>query len=173
MGPRVVLGPVLAAAHLVGASGWATVCVCWGIGGVVGSVAPLRLRPARPLVGAFLGMALIGPALFVWLVAPDSLPLVAGAAFVGGLGFFYDEAVVTALIPEHVPDEFRSRVNAYAWIAWYVSQPLGMAAAAGVASTLLDPRLILATAGLTVMAGSLVAIAVPAVRRLPRAREAV
>ena len=62
-----VLGPALAEKQLDGASSWAAIVACFGIGGVLGNVVALRLPLRRPvftaalaLVGASTQAAIIG-----------------------------------------------------------------------------------------------------------------
>ena len=65
-----VLGPALAEQQLDGASSWAAIVACFGIGGVLGNVVALRLPLRRPvftaalaLVGASTQAAIIGSGL--------------------------------------------------------------------------------------------------------------
>jgi len=53
-----VLGPALAAEQLDGASSWAAIVVCFGIGGVLGNVVAMRLPLRRPVFTA--ALALVG-----------------------------------------------------------------------------------------------------------------
>jgi MFS family permease len=165
-GPLMVLGPAYASVHLGGASGWAVVMACWGVGGLVGGFTALRVRASRPLVGAMIAIAAIGPAGVLWIVAPH-LAVVAMASIVAGGGYFYSDAVQMAVVPQHVPDDVRSRVGAYGWLSFYSLQPIGMASA-GVLAATFAPEAILAVTGMVVSLVALAAIATPAVNRLAR-----
>jgi MFS family permease len=50
----LALGPVIADRELNGASSWATITACFGIGTILGSVAALRIRARHPMYGATL-----------------------------------------------------------------------------------------------------------------------
>src|SRR3954463_14302350 len=49
----LVLGPVISQRDLDGATSWGIILAAGAIGGIVGGAVALRLRPNRPLVGAF------------------------------------------------------------------------------------------------------------------------
>jgi MFS family permease len=128
-----VLGPVIFATKLGGASDWGLAMSIGGAGGFAGSLLALRWRPRRPLVAAFLvwstgalpPLALIGP----------SNPIVVGIAaglFFGGVvagGAFW-----AATMQERIPRDKLSRVDSYDWLISLVFQPLGFALAGAVAA---------------------------------------
>jgi MFS family permease len=162
-----VLGPVLAARELDGASSWATIVACWGIGTALGNVLALRLRISRPvmiaaiaLVGASTQGVIIGSGLGTAGIA--ALEVIAGVA--SSLFFtLWDTS-----IQEQVPAHAISRVSSYDFSVSLGLMPIGMAvagpiaAAAGLHATLVG-------LGLLGMLAALAWLAVPDVRRVRRA----
>jgi MFS family permease len=161
-----VLGPVLSERELSGASSWATIVACWGIGTAVGNLLAMRLRLTRPvlaaavaLVGACMQAVIIGSGLGTAGIA--ALELLAGIA--SSLFFTLWDTSIQEQVPAHAV----SRVSSYDFSVSLGLMPLGMAvagpiaAAAGLHATL---------AGLSAL-GVLAALgwlAVPDVRRVRR-----
>ena len=54
----LVLGPVISQRNLDGATSWGIILAAGAIGGILGGAVALRIRPNRPLVGAFAGWSL-------------------------------------------------------------------------------------------------------------------
>jgi MFS family permease len=161
-----VLGPALAERQLHGASSWAAIVACFGIGGVLGNVVALRIPLRRPvfiaalaLVGASLQAAIIGSGLGTVGIA--GLELLAGVC----VALFF--TLWDLSIQEQVPPQAVSRVSAYDFSVSMGLMPLGMAVcgpiadAVGLQATLLG----MSTIGL---ASSLAWLAQPSVRRLRR-----
>src|SRR5919109_4030455 len=48
----LALGPVIADRELDGASSWAAITSCFGIGTILGSIVALRTKPRHPMYGA-------------------------------------------------------------------------------------------------------------------------
>jgi MFS family permease len=161
-----VLGPALAAEQLDGASSWAAIVACFGIGGVLGNVVALRLPLRRPvftaalaLVGASTQAAIIGSGLGTAGIA--ALELLAGIC----VALFF--TLWDLSIQEQIPAHAVSRVSAYDFSVSMGLMPLGMAMAGPIADALgLQATLIgMSAIGL---AGALAWLAQPSVRRLHR-----
>jgi predicted MFS family arabinose efflux permease len=161
-----VLGPALAAQQLDGASSWAAIVACFGIGGVLGNVVAMRLPLRRPvftaalaLVGASTQAAIIGSGLGTAGIA--ALELLAGLC----VALFF--TLWDLSIQEQIPAHAVSRVSAYDFSVSMGLMPLGMAMAGPIADALgLQATLIgMSAVGL---AGALAWLAQPSVRRLHR-----
>ena len=119
-----ILGPVIADRHLGGAAAWGLILTGGAIGGAIGGLLALRIRPRRPLRVGFAIMSLVAlqP---LSLVAPAPVLLIACASL---LGFGAGELVNTwwyTLLQQHVPEHARSRVSSYDWLVSFIFQPLG------------------------------------------------
>jgi MFS family permease len=122
-----ILGPVIAERQLGGAAAWGLILTGGAIGGVIGGLLALRIRPRRPLRVGFAIMSLVAleP---LSLVGPAPVLLIA-CAFL--LGFGAGELANTwwyTLLQEHVPEHARSRVSSYDWLVSFIFQPLGFLA---------------------------------------------
>ena len=128
----LVLGPTLAERDLGGASSWAVIVTCWGIGSIAGNVIALRLPVRRPvfvaalaLVGASLQAAVIGSGLgTVGIAALQTMSGVCVALFF---------TLWDVSIQEQVPPTAVSRVSSYDFTASMGLMPIGMAIAGPVA----------------------------------------
>jgi predicted MFS family arabinose efflux permease len=161
-----VLGPALAEQQLDGASSWAAIVACFGIGGVLGNLVAMRLPLRRPvftaalaLVGASTQAAIIGSGLGTAGIA--ALELLAGVC----VALFF--TLWDLSIQEQIPAHAVSRVSAYDFSVSMGLMPLGMAVAGPIADALgLQATLIgMSAIGL---AGALAWLAQPSVRRLHR-----
>ena len=99
-----VLGPALAERELDGASSWAAIVACFGIGGVLGNVVAMRIPLRRPvfiaalaLVGASTQAAIIGSGLGTVGIA--ALELLAGVCV--ALFFTLWDLSIQEQIPRH------------------------------------------------------------------------
>jgi hypothetical protein len=164
------LGPALSEAELSGASSWAAIVACWGVGTVVGNLVALRVRIERPvlaaavaLVGACTQAAIIGSGLGTAGIA--GLELLAGVA--SSLFFtLWDTS-----LQEQVPPHAVSRVSSYDFTVSLGLMPIGMALAGPLAGALgLHTTLLLMSAAAVAVA--LAWLAVPDVRRVRRPRHA-
>jgi MFS family permease len=120
----VILGPVIAEASLGGPAAWGLILTGGAIGGVLGGLLALRVRPRRPLLAGFAAMSLFAlqP---LSLLGPAPVLLIA-AAFL--LGFGAGELTNTwwfTMLQQHVPEHARSRVSSYDWLVSFIFQPLG------------------------------------------------
>jgi MFS family permease len=164
-----VLGPVIAARALGGASAWGAISASWAAGAVLGCVIALRAAPRRPLVVANLALAF--PVLpLLALAMPLAAWLVAVAAALSGGGMVFLNSTWEATLQQLIPDEVLSRVDSYDWLISLLVMPIGyvmvgpLAARAGDTQVLVGAALMLATTGaLTLM--------IPGTRAVRRTRE--
>jgi MFS family permease len=161
-----VLGPALAARQLDGASSWAAIVACFGVGGVLGNVIALRLPLRRPvftaalaLVGASTQAAIIGSGLGTVGIA--ALELLAGLC----VALFF--TLWDLSIQEQIPPHAVSRVSAYDFSVSMGLMPLGMAMAGPIADALGLQATLLGMSAVG-LAGALGWLAQPSVRRLQR-----
>jgi len=151
----IVLGPVIFRDHFGGARNWGIVSACGAIGGILGSLASVRLRPHRPLTFGFIATMLIGVPIAA--LAPP-LPALAIAAAWGfgmasiALGNTYWETTLMRRIPANT----FARVRSYDILASFVFMPIGFVAfpliakALGVEATLLAAAAVAATTSLAI-----------------------
>jgi MFS family permease len=163
-----VLGPVIAARSLGGASAWGAICASWAAGAVLGGIVALRAAPKRPLVAANLALALpILPLLA--LVSPLATWQVSVAAALSGGGMVFVNSVWETTLQQLIPAAVLSRVDSYDWLISLVVMPIGyvavgpLALQAGDTAVLAGAAILLGvTCGLTVLIPG-----VRAVRRTP------
>ena len=131
--PFFILGAVIADQKLGGSAACGLILTGSGIGGLIGSVLALRLRPKRPLFVGFLitnfmalpMLALVGP-LPTLLIAASSLLSVCAIQLANTWWF--------TMLQQHVPEHARSRVSSYDWLVSLVFQPLGFMLAGPLAA---------------------------------------
>jgi MFS family permease len=130
-----VLGPALADRELDGASSWATIVACFGIGSVLGNVAALRLPLPRPvlmsavaLVGASTQAGIIGSGLGTAGIA--ALELLAGIC----VALFF--TLWDLSIQEQIPARSVSRVSAYDFTVSMGLMPIGLAVCGPIADAI-------------------------------------
>jgi MFS family permease len=125
-GTFFVLGAAVSKADLGGASAWAVILASFSVGGLVGGLTVLRLKPHRPLVAACI-------AVLPWSIPPAMLALrtpvyaIAAVAFISGAGLMIFNSLWETTLQRHVPDASLSRVSAYDWFGSLLMQPLGFA----------------------------------------------
>jgi MFS family permease len=161
-----VLGPTLAERQLDGASSWAAIVACFGIGGVLGNVVALRIPLRRPvllaalaLVGASTQAAIIGSGLGTVGIA--GLELLAGVC----VALFF--TLWDLSIQEQIPRHAVSRVSAYDFSVSMGLMPLGMAMCGPIADAVGLQATLLGMSAIG-LAGALGWLAQPSVRRLRR-----
>jgi MFS family permease len=161
-----VLGPTLAERRLDGASSWATIVACFGVGSIVGNVLALRLPLPRPafmaavaLVGASTQAVIIGSGLGTAGIA--ALELLAGVC----VALFF--TLWDLSIQEQIPPRAVSRVSAYDFSVSVGLMPLGMAVCGPIADAIgLDATLRWMSA--VGIVSALLWLAQPSVRALRR-----
>ncbi|HEY6017290.1 MAG TPA: hypothetical protein VIU16_10925, partial [Gaiellaceae bacterium] len=161
-----VLGPYIAKHAMGGAAAWATVLTGEAVGALIGGIAGLRFRPARPLV-------VIGPLMALNAVQDVLLAVhapfegIAVAAAASGFAFAFATVVWETTIQRHVPREKLSRVAAYNWMGAMAFLPAGYAVAGPVASVIGMRASLLIAAG-WIVASTALLLQVPDVRNLRR-----
>jgi hypothetical protein len=160
----LVLGPVVFAEELGGASDWGLAMSLAGAGGLVGGAIALRVRPQRPLVVVFVvWLALAAPLLaLVRPLPPIAVGLAAAAAFAAGL---LGNAIWEATLQRHIPGDILARVSSYDWLVSLIFTPLGFALAGPTADAIGLDATLLAAAGLLVVVHVAILL-VPSVRHL-------
>jgi MFS family permease len=144
-----VLGPVIAARTLGGASAWGVISASWAAGAVAGGVIALRVRPRRPLIVGNLVLVLGALPLLALAVPLGTWEIGIAAAFGCGAMIFLN-SVWTATMQQLIPAEVRSRVDSYDWLISLVVMPAGfalvgpLAARVGDRATLIGAALVLA-----------------------------
>jgi predicted MFS family arabinose efflux permease len=138
-GAFMVLGPVVARAHLGGAAAWGAISAVDALGLIVGGLISLRYTPRRPmlLVVGTGGFFALSP-LMLGLVAP--LPVICVTAF--GLGILAEVMMVqwTVAMATRIPADKLARVSSYDAFGSLAAMPLGaliagpLAAKAGVST---------------------------------------
>jgi MFS family permease len=162
--PFFILGPVVAEAKLGGAAAWGLILTGGAIGGLIGGLLALRLRPRRPLlIGFLISTAMALPPLA--LMGPLPAILIAGASLLSLLVIELSNTWWFTMLQQHVPDDARSRVSSYDWLVSLVFQPLGFLLA-GPLSLAIGLVPTLAGAAAISLAANLGVTLVPSVRRV-------
>lgn len=129
-----VLGPVIAARSLGGASAWGAISAGWGVGAIAGGIIALRVKPRRPLVVATLLTTLIAlPPLA--LAFSHSVVLIAAALVVFAFEVVWSNNMFTSTIQALIPDQVRSRVDSYDMLISIVIMPVGYLVAGPLSSS--------------------------------------
>jgi MFS family permease len=142
-----VLGPVIAARSLGGASAWGFISAGFGIGAIAGSLVALRVRPRRPLVVATLLTTLIAlPPLA--LAFSHSVALITTALVVFAFEVVWSNSMFTATIQALIPDQVRARVDSYDMLISIVIMPVGylvagpLSSSVGITATLVGAAIV-------------------------------
>ena len=129
-----VLGPVIAARSLGGASAWGFISAGWGVGAIGGGLVALRVKPRRPLVVATLLTSLIAlPPLA--LAFSRSAAVIAAALVVFAFEVVWSNSMFTSTIQALIPDQVRSRVDSYDMLISIVIMPVGYLVAGPLSSS--------------------------------------
>jgi hypothetical protein len=119
-----VLGPVIAARSLGGASAWGFISAGWGVGAIAGGLVALRVKPRRPLVVATLLTTLIAlPPLA--LAFSHSVALITAVQVVFAFEVVWSNSMFSSSIQALIPDQVRSRVDSYDMLISIVIMPVG------------------------------------------------
>jgi MFS family permease len=161
-----VLGPLVVKEELGGARDWGLIMTGSAVGGILGGVLALRLRPARPLLLSFPIVCLAGLQL-LFLIKPFGLPLQMLAAVVAVASIVLANAIWDTVLQQHIPRDSISRVSSVDWAISLVLMPVGYALAGPLADRIgIDAVLVLAAAFGIVP--HLLIVLVPSVRNLRR-----
>jgi predicted MFS family arabinose efflux permease len=159
-----ILGPALAEQELSGASSWAVIVVCFGLGTVAGNLVALRFAFGRPVLVA--ALALLGAATQAVIIGSGLgtagiavLELLAGVA-VSLFFTMWDTSIQQQVAPHAV-----SRVSSYDFAVSLGLMPLGMAVAGPIAEVA-GLHATLAAMSAIGMLAALAWLAVPDVRRV-------
>lgn len=161
-----VIAPVQSKESLDGPRSMALMLAGWGLGGIVGTVVALVVRPRRPLL---VGMGVM-PMIAFWiygLAVPLPLPvLVVLAMFAGvAMDLMYQNWLTT--MQTHIPDEALSRVSAYDALGSTAFIPLGLLLA-GPLTVFAGPTTALVVAASVLLTASISPLLFSEVRSLRR-----
>ncbi len=161
-----VLGPTLAERDLDGASSWATIVACFGVGSIVGNVIALRLPVHRPAFVA--ALALVGASLQAVIIGSGmGTAGIAAAQILSGACVALFFTLWDMSIQEQVPSHAVSRVSSYDFSVSMGLMPLGMAVSGPLAATF-GLHATLRGLGVIGVLSALAWLAQPSVRRLRR-----
>jgi len=159
-----VLGPTVARESLGGSSSWALIATLWGLGGLLGGMIAISIRPRRPLLVSE-GFILLFPLPIVLLAFPSPTAVVAAGAFVAGSSVSLAEVLYETTLAQNVPQEALSRVTAYDWLGSLALEPIGLALVGPLAAGIGIPTTLWLGAAMMTLC-LLAVISVPSVRRL-------
>jgi MFS family permease len=161
-----VLGPALANRELDGASSWATIVACFGIGSVAGNVVALRLPLPRPVFMS--AVALVGASTQALIIGSGlGTAGIAALEFVAGICVALFFTLWDLSIQEQIPPRSVSRVSAYDFSVSVGLMPLGMAVCGPIADAIGLHATLRWMSALGIVA-ALVWLAQPSVRALRR-----
>jgi predicted MFS family arabinose efflux permease len=169
--PFQVLGPVIAQQSLGGARSWGLIATGGAIGGLVGGMAALRLRPRRPLVACF-SLWMLGALPLLSLLPPLATALVAVALGTFAVTTTFGNAVWETVVQREIPAELRSRVYSFDMLVSICFLPIGQAVAGPLAAAL-GTRATLITGALLLVVPCSAALLVRSVRTLEDDRPAL
>jgi MFS family permease len=156
IGILFVLGPLVAEDDLGGATSWGLILTGGAIGGLLGSVVALRLRPKRPVPFCLVAWSFGALPLFALVPPLPGLAIAAAnATFFGGI--VYGNAIWETLQQREIPPQRLSRVNAFDWMFSIAFMPVGQALAGpladvvGVEAVLVGAALLIAVPCLAVL----------------------
>ncbi|HET7506877.1 MAG TPA: MFS transporter [Solirubrobacterales bacterium] len=159
-----VLGPTVANESLGGSSSWALIAALWGVGGLLGGLFALSIRPRRPLLVSE-SLILVFPIPIALLAIPAATGVIAAGALLAGAAVSQAEILYETTIAQHVPQEALSRVTAYDWFGSLALEPIGLALVGPVAAGIgIGTTLWLGAAAIALCL--LPVLAMPSVRRL-------
>ena len=162
--PFLVLGPVVAARDLGGATAWGLIGAGYAAGATAGSALVLRLHPRHPLRTAFLAALALVPFLALLAVAAPVPVLVAASTAAGAQAAVFNVLHGTVL-QTCVPERLVSRVASVNLVGTLAAVPLGLALAGPLADAT-SPRTVLVAAAVLVVAGTGAVLLVRDVREL-------
>jgi MFS family permease len=166
LAPVWALGPLVAEESLDGASSWAAIVTCFGLGSLLAGAAVLRFKPERPIFAGVAALSLLAlpPAL---LAVPAPTAVIAGGSFVAGFGLIFFNTLFETTVQEQVPDEALSRVASIDWMLSLALYPVGLGLAGFVAEAIgTGPTL--AAAAVWAAASTVIVLLVPSVREVRR-----
>lgn len=162
-----VMAPVRAKEVLHGARDMGFMMAGWGFGGLLGTIAALRIHVKRPL---FLAIGVM-PTISLWIFAmavPMPIWFLVVTAIIGGVAIDVMYANWLTTLQTHVPEEAMSRVGAYDAFGSMVFAPIGLFVA-GPFTKFFGTQTALIVAGTIALVASSVPLLSREVRTLTRA----
>lgn len=134
-GVVLVLVQVVAVRDLGGATAVGFISTAEGVGGLLGGLVAMRLRPRRLLLAGFSALSLmpVWVASYVW---PGVLTGVMAGAVVGFAGLTFFAVCWETALQDHVPHHLLARVASWDILTSFVGMPLGNALAGPLADRL-------------------------------------
>jgi MFS family permease len=125
---QLVLGPVIAKAHLGGPAAWGWILSLDGAGSVVAAflLVHRKRKFSRPLLVASIGI-LLDAGIVLALYDPLGLGWLLLFSFVGGLGEALFGVMWETTMAREIPPQALSRVSAYDAMGSFLLQPIGLA----------------------------------------------
>jgi predicted MFS family arabinose efflux permease len=159
-----VLGPVVAQRSLGGPAAWGTIAAAQGAGLVLGATLALRIHFRRPMFAAVL-FCLPSAAIPLLLSVPASVPVLAAAALVTGVGFECFSVLWNTALHSRIAPAALSRVSSYDVLGSIAMMPVGqLLAGVGSERIGLTPTLWLCAAA--IVAPTLAVLGVRDVRQM-------
>jgi MFS family permease len=160
----LALGPAIADRDLNGASSWAVISICFGVGTIAGSVLVLRAKPRHPMYGATLAF-MVAACQSPIIAFGGSTLVIAGLQLVAGVAVAYAFTLWDTSLGREIPPQALGRVTSLDWFTTTGAMPLGFALVAPAAHVFGTQATMLA-AGVVVIALLAAALAAGDVRRL-------
>ena len=145
-----VLGPVVFEEHFDGARDWGLMMTAASIGGLLGGLLVLRLKPSRPLFVAYL-VSFVTPLQMIALAPPLPLALLIVGAMLVVVAMVLVNTYWATMEQQHVPAAYLSRVDSLGWMISFVAMPVGMvivgplSSSIGIEATLIGSAVLAAT----------------------------
>lgn len=158
---------VVALTRLGGPSALGLISAAEGLGGVLGSLVALRVRPRRPLAVGFVALGLM-PVWVLSYVWPGTLTGVLVGAVVGYSGLMFFGVCWETALQNHVPHELLARVASWDTLTSFVGMPLGQACA-GLLTDRFGTSPVLTGAAAVILVAGVAPLAVGGTRRLTQA----
>jgi MFS family permease len=160
----LALGPVIADRELNGASSWATITTCFGLGTILGSTVALRAKPRHPMYGATLAFMLCA-CQSPFIAYGGSTPVIAVLLLLSGIAVAYGFTLWDTSLGREIPPAALSRVTSLDYFTTTGAMPLGFILVAPAAE-LFGTKTTMLACGLIVIALCAAALAAGDVRRL-------
>lgn len=161
-----VLGPVLAASRLGGASGWGLVSTGLSAGALLGGLAAMWVKARRPLADAMLATSFMALPVLA-LAAGLPLPVIALAAVLGMPAGIYLNTNWATTVQQLVPADVIARFRSYDYLLSAVAIPVGYAIAGPLSSALGASQVLIIGAAVIVTQAVIPAL-LPVVRAVVR-----
>ncbi|HEY6743065.1 MAG TPA: MFS transporter [Lapillicoccus sp.] len=155
---------VVALRDLGGAAALGVISGAEGLGGVLGSLVAIRVRPRRPLAVGFVALGLM-PIWVLSYVWPGTLTGVLLGAGIGYSGLMFFGVCWDTAIQNHVPHELLARVTSWDTLTSFVGMPLGQALA-GFLTDRFGTQPVLVAGAVVIFVAGVGPLVVPGSRRL-------